>query len=60
MLDRVAQTHFVLGSTYNTDDLVSHVIEDMSHGGNKNSDGQSHNRNLANANNSSGGFQVHI
>ena len=34
MLERVAQTHFVVGSTYDMDDSVSHGSEDMSHGRN--------------------------
>ena len=54
VLERVAQTHFVVGSTYNTDDLVSHGSEDMSHERNKNSDAQSHDRNSASANRFSG------
>ena len=51
MLEHVAQTHFVLGSTYDTDDLVSHGSKDMSHGdgGNENSDARLHDRNSASA-----------
>ena len=54
VLERVAQTHFVVGSRYDTDDLVSHGSEDMSHGRNKNSDARSHDRNLASVNRFSG------
>jgi hypothetical protein len=35
VLERVAQTHFVIGSTYDTDDSVSHGSKDMSHGRNE-------------------------
>ena len=60
LLERVAQTHFVSGSTYDTDDSVSHGSEEMSHGGNENSDARSHDQNLASARNSFEGFQVRI
>ena len=56
MLERVAQTHFVVGSTYDTDDLVSHRSEDISHGRNENSDARSHDQNLASANRFSGSY----
>ena len=54
LLERVAQTHFVLGSTYDTDDPVSHGSEDISHGGNENSDARLHDRNSASARRFSG------
>ena len=60
LLERVAQTHFVFGSTYDRDDSVSHRNKDMSYGGNENSDARSHDQNSARANNSSGGFWVCI
>ena len=56
MLEGVAQNHFVLGSTYDMDDLVSHGSKDMSHGRNKNSDARSHDQNLAGANRFSGSY----
>ena len=42
VLEHVAQTHFVVGSTYDTDDSVSH-------GSKKNSNAQSHDENSASA-----------
>ena len=56
VLERVAQTHFVVGSTYDMDDSVSHGSEDMSHGRNENSDARSHDRNSASANRFSGSY----
>ena len=56
VLERVAQTHFVVGSTYDTDDSVSHGSEDISHGRNENSDARSHDRNSASANRFSGSY----
>ena len=56
MLEPVAQTHFVLGSMYDTDNSVSHGSEGMSNGRNENSDAQSHDRNLASANRFSGSY----
>jgi hypothetical protein len=56
VLERVALTHFVLGSTYDTDDLVSHGSEDMSHGRNKNSDARLHDQNSASAKRFSGSY----
>ena len=35
LLEPVAQTHFVIGTMYDTDDSVSHGSKDMSHGRNE-------------------------
>ena len=60
LLERVAQTHFVSGNTYDMDDSVSRGSKEMSQGGNENFDARSHDRNSASANNSSEGFRVRI